>query len=101
MNPRIVIHALTISGPVREVTYPFRPGVNVVVGSVGTGKTSMLQVLKWTLGGNAIRSAAVRDGVLAATIDLELNGSRYLVRRERDRSDLDVIDHDRAQPLTR
>lgn len=93
MNPRVLVHSLTIDGPSEEKAYPFGSGVNLIVGGVGTGKTSLLQMLKWTLGGTAIQSAAVRDGVLAATLDLELNDRRFLLRRERDARELEVVDY--------
>jgi hypothetical protein len=93
MNPELKIRKLTIAGPATSVEYEFSSGVNLIIGPTGTGKTSMLQLIRWAIGANAVRSAAVREGVLGATVDLEINGTRLQVRRERDSRTLEVIDH--------
>lgn len=72
---------LRISGLSEDYSYEFAEGVNLLVGPVGTGKTSLLEVLKWTIGGDAILSQAVRDGVREASVALVVGERELTLRR--------------------
>lgn len=103
MNPRIFIHTLTLRGAGDDevARYEFKQGVNVVVGPVGTGKTSLLHAIRWALGGSANWSSAVRTAVVTSMLDIELNDRRLVVTRYSDRPDLDVVDHETGELIAR
>jgi uncharacterized protein YoxC len=56
----------------RSYSWDLSNGVNVVVGPVGVGKTSLLELIRWGLGGSAQLSSAVRQvgRQLALTVDV-------------------------------
>lgn len=93
MAARFLIHELRLDAATDSATYLFQPGVNLVLGGVGTGKTSLLQVIKYTLGGSAILSRAVRDVVVATSLDLEIGGQRLLIHRGIDEQSVDVTEY--------
>ncbi len=103
MNPRLAIHSLTLRGatPEQVVRYGFTAGVNVVVGSTGTGKTSLLRCIRWGLGATATFSSAIRHSVASSDLDVELNGRRLQITRYADRSDLEVLDHSSGELVAR
>lgn len=63
MGKRLVIESLEVRTGTDSATYSFRTGVNAVTGPVGSGKSSMLELLKYSLGGSAKVMPAVRDNV--------------------------------------
>lgn len=89
-NPRIVIRELRLEGGNEQVAYPFQAGVNLVLGSVGTGKSSLLELIKYALGGSGVLSGAVREGVSAAVLRVDLQGQPYLFRRDVDGRELEI-----------
>ncbi len=101
MNPRFVVRSLTIEDGEHSTTYPFTTGVNVLIGATGTGKTSLLQTIKWALGGSAVRSAAVRDGVSSAAVRVDLNGHPFVFRRNRTDRLIEIIDGQTAALVAR
>lgn len=61
--------------------FSFREGINVVHGETGSGKTSLLELVKYVLGGNASLSQAVQEGVKSASVTVRLGESAYVFRR--------------------
>lgn len=80
------------SGDIAE--YAFGSGINVIHGETGSGKTSLLQVIRWVLGGKASLSKAVQDGVESASVRLRLGTSNYLFSRELGQTSLSVFEPD-------
>jgi hypothetical protein len=89
MNPRMMVRQLTLEGTA-STTYSFRDGVNVIVGAVGTGKSSMLELIKYAMGGSGILSGAVRDGVSSVAVLIELNGVGHVFRRLIDAREIEL-----------
>jgi hypothetical protein len=89
VNPRMVVRDLTLEGTALT-TYSFREGVNVVVGAVGTGKSSMLELIKYAMGGSAILSGAVREGVSSVSVSVDLNGVGHVLRRAVDAREVEL-----------
>jgi len=92
MGARILIRELRLDAATDSVAYSFQPGVNLILGGVGTGKTSLLQVMKFALGGSAILSRAVKDVVVATSIDVEIGQRRLRVHRVLDELSVDVTE---------
>lgn len=63
MGRRFIIESLEVRTDADAKTYGFQTGVNAVTGPVGSGKSSMLELLKYGLGGSAKVMPAVRDNV--------------------------------------
>lgn len=67
---------------VEELTVPLSPGLNVVSGETGAGKSIMVDALALLLGGRA-SSASVRAGSQRAVVEgvVEMKGLRHVARR--------------------
>lgn len=60
----------------------FADGLNVVVGPYGSGKTSLLELIKYALGGGARLSEAVEIGVSSVVLEVALQGSVLAFERD-------------------
>ncbi len=82
-----------------DVEVPFGPGLNVLTGETGAGKSILVEGLGLLLGGRA-SSVAVREGADRAAIEgiFDHDGTETLVRRDifRDRSSRAAIDGELA-----
>ena len=78
MTTHFQFRDLTLYGTAARHTYQFHPGVNLIIGPIGSGKTSLLELLKYTLGGDGILSPAVQESVVSTSVTAEL-GSQVLV----------------------
>lgn len=74
----------------QEATYQFGAGVNLVVGPFGSGKTSLLELLKYGLGGNAEHSQTVQREVTAVVVECKLSNQTWRFRREFGSSAIEV-----------
>ncbi|MFD9288431.1 hypothetical protein ACFWBV_09010 [Streptomyces sp. NPDC060030] len=90
-------HTLTVTTADAEKTYRFEGPATVVSGPSGTGKSSLLMLLKHVVGGKAVLTPAVRNHVLSARAEVTI-GEQYIVLKRTvndDRSDqVDVLDPD-------
>ncbi|MFN8063142.1 MAG: AAA family ATPase, partial [Vicinamibacterales bacterium] len=59
----------------------FRPGVTVIVGPVGVGKTSLFEMVKYGLGGNGLLSDAVKQVAVRIELDVELETGDFTLSR--------------------
>lgn len=60
----------------------FSDGINVIVGPYGSGKTSLLELIRFALGGQARLSEAVERGVSSVVLRARLSGSAMSFERE-------------------
>jgi hypothetical protein len=63
MGKKLFIESLEIRTDTAAQTYHFRPGVNAITGPISSGKSSLLELIKYGLGGKALVMPAVRDNV--------------------------------------
>ncbi|GAA0335753.1 hypothetical protein NE235_14925 [Actinoallomurus spadix] len=63
MSEQLVIESLTVRTENASETYRFSPGVTAITGPMGSGKSSMLELIKYGLGGRAQVMPAIRDNV--------------------------------------
>ncbi|MFD9606362.1 hypothetical protein [Streptomyces sp. NPDC059970] len=92
-HPRF--HTLTVTTADAEKTYRFEGPATVVSGPSGTGKSSLLMLLKHVVGGKAVLTPAVRDHVLSARAEVFIGEQHMVLKRtvNGDRSDqVDVLD---------
>lgn len=73
---------LTIFGIDERRVVEFSPGLNVVVGPYGSGKTSLLELVKFGLGGSARLSEAVEAGVSSVVVEVALRGAVHSFQRD-------------------
>jgi hypothetical protein len=82
MTRHFQFQELTLYGADSHFTYGFQPGVNLILGPVGSGKTSLLELMKYALGGSAVLSPAVQEGVLAAAVKIDVGDESAVLLRQ-------------------
>lgn len=99
MGQRLIIESLEVRTAAASESYSFGPGVNAVTGPLGSGKSSMLELIKYGLGGSAKVMPAVRDNVELIVLCVQAGQHRWqLTRRLRDPL-VDVLDLITGEPL--
>lgn len=76
------IDALTIVTDANRFNYTFTSGINTVTGQVGSGKSSMLELVKYGLGGHGVLTPAVQQGVRRVVVDAVIGVERVTMERE-------------------
>jgi hypothetical protein len=69
-----------------EQSWRFSTGVTVVVGPVGAGKTSMLELIKYALGGDGVLSRAVQQVAVRVAVEVELESGTFQLSRAVERA---------------
>src|SRR5437773_859445 len=90
MSTRFQYRQLTLYGSGERFSYTFQPGVNVIVGPVGSGKTSLLELMQYTLGGDATLSPAVRESVASTAVEAQLGSQSLVFTRQLGASTVEV-----------
>jgi hypothetical protein len=90
MGTQLIIRSLTVRTRNDEATYEFREGVNAIVGPIGTGKSSMLELIKFGLGGSAQIMPAVHDNVTVVILRVTAGTSTFDMTRAIDGRLIDV-----------
>lgn len=67
------------SDPGRAVR--FVPGLNLIEGPTGTGKSSLLELVKYTLGGEGKITSAIREGAGDASVAIAFDKGLHFFRR--------------------
>lgn len=76
------ISRLRIVGVAEDRTINFTAGLNVIAGPYGSGKTSLLELIKYALGGSGLLSGAVESGVSSVILEASLGESAFTFERE-------------------
>ncbi|GGT22213.1 AAA family ATPase [Streptomyces antibioticus] len=87
--------ALTVSTADAEKTYRFDQPATVISGPSGSGKSSLLMLLKHAVGGDAILTPAVRDHVHSVCAEILVGDEHVVLRRmigEAGSDRVDVLD---------
>lgn len=64
-----------------EQTYSFEKHATIITGPIGTGKSSLLMLLKHAIGGSAMLTPAVRENVLSILVEIVVGNERLVLRR--------------------
>lgn len=94
MTTRLLLRSLALLGHSGEATYEFRPGINVIHGETGSGKSSLFEAFKYGIGGRGTLSPAVRDGVQRIRTRLRIGGSEYQFTRRVGATTVEVAEAD-------
>lgn len=88
-NSGIQLKQLVLIGHRKNYVVPFFPGVNIVYGDADTGKSSILRMVYYMLGGKRLHlDNEIASSITSAVLELEINDAIYCIRR-------DVFDHSR------
>jgi DNA repair exonuclease SbcCD ATPase subunit len=75
------LHRLRLVRDDGDQHWNFASGVTVFVGPVGVGKTSLFELIKYSLGGNGVLSRAVQEVGRRVVLDVELQTGRFELSR--------------------
>ncbi|KQU64120.1 ATP-binding protein [Phycicoccus sp. Root101] len=99
MGEQLIIESLEIRTDSQTKVYEFAPGVTAVSGPLGTGKSSMLELIKYGLGGSAKVMPAVRDNVTLIVLRFRAGAERWQFTRQLGSHTVEVIDLIAAESL--
>lgn len=79
----ILIHRLILVGHRKNYVIPFYPGVNIIYGDSATGKSSILELISYLLGGsNFLYEEEIESSVKYAALEVNLGASLYTIKRD-------------------
>nr|WP_192749883.1 AAA family ATPase [Actinopolymorpha pittospori] len=84
------VDEISLSTDADEYTFSFAAPCTVLDGPVGTGKSSLLELIKHALGGNAVLTPVIRKEVHSVRARLSLNGTSIIVQRALGRAGTSV-----------
>jgi len=92
----ILINSLRLQARQRDYEWFFHPGVNLLIGPVGVGKTSLLELIKFAFGGDAILTPTITGAGHRVELDVQVGDSRYVLSRPIGRGNgrVDVLRED-------
>lgn len=82
MSMSMVLEEIVLVG--RDEEYrkiPFTKGVNIIVGPTGTGKSSLLELIKYTMGRDAKITDAVNRGLVKSVMKINFESASFSVAR--------------------
>lgn len=82
MTARLAIRQLHLDGHAESATYRFETGLNVIHGETGSGKSSLLELIKYSLGGRGVLSEAAQEGLVHTSTTLRLRHETLVFRRK-------------------
>lgn len=81
MTIRFRVDALVVHTKNGDVEYEFPSPLTVLAGSVGVGKTTLFELVKHGLGGDALLADVVSTSVQAVTVNVSINRDKYSLFR--------------------
>lgn len=77
------IKQLVLVGHRKNYIIPFNPGVNIIHGDEDTGKSSILRIISYLLGGKKIKvDHELASSVAYVTLEININGTNYCIQRD-------------------
>ena len=79
----ILINKLILVGHRKNYVIPFYPGVNIIYGDSATGKSSILQLISYLLGGSSfLYEEEIESSVVYAALEVNLGPTLYTIKRD-------------------
>jgi len=84
LNPSLIINRLVLAGINGNYEANFKPGLNIVHGSMDSGKSTILHMINYCLGGSnkKILYDEVKSKVRSIFLELSLNGNIFTLERQ-------------------
>jgi hypothetical protein len=90
-NQGLLLKQLVLVGHRKNYTVPFYPGVNIIYGDADTGKSSILRIVYYLLGGKQSKlDHEIASSVKYAVLEIKINGVPYCIIRDLYNSSKDV-----------
>lgn len=94
MSKRLRFEELVVQTHGERATYQFTGNITSIIGPIGSGKTSMLELLKYAIGGGAALSNTVRREVQSVVVRVRFPSQTLLFSRQIGGRTVDVHDAD-------
>ncbi|MBB5321886.1 AAA family ATPase [Marinobacter oulmenensis] len=91
LSSGLLLKNLILNGHRKDYWVPFHPGVNIIYGDADTGKSSILRLVYYLLGGKQIKlDKEITSSVKCAVLEISINGNPYCISRDIFNSGRDV-----------
>lgn len=84
MSTKFRINSVSLDTTEGDVEYRFPSDLTVLAGPTGVGKTTLLELVKFGFGGDAILATVAQEYVLDVTLDVTIGSQRMRIARSLD-----------------
>lgn len=79
----LLLENLILHGHRKDYRVRFHPGINIIYGDADTGKSSILRLVYYLLGGKTIKlDEEISSSVKYAVLEIIINGASYCISRD-------------------
>ncbi|MDD3472590.1 MAG: hypothetical protein PHS86_07400 [Syntrophaceae bacterium] len=83
LSQGLLLKSLILHGHRKDYRVPFYPGINIIYGDADTGKSSILRLVYYLLGGKQIKlDEEIASSVKYAILEVAINGFPYCISRD-------------------
>ena len=83
LSQGLLLKNLILLGHRKDYKVPFHPGINIIYGDADTGKSSILRLVYYLLGGKQIKlDEEITSSVKHAILEISINGHPYCISRD-------------------
>lgn len=83
LSQGLLLKNLILHGYRKDYRVPFHPGINIIYGDADTGKSSILRLVYYLLGGKQIKlDEEITSSVKHAILEISINGHPYCISRD-------------------
>jgi len=83
LSQGLLLKNLILHGHRKDYRVTFHPGVNIIYGDADTGKSSILRIIYYLLGGKKIKvDEEISSSVKYAVLEIMINGAPYCISRD-------------------
>lgn len=91
LSQGLLLKNLFLRGHRKDYHVPFHPGINIIYGDADTGKSSILRLVYYLLGGKQIKlDEEISSSVIYAVLEISINGKPYCISRDIFNSSRDI-----------
>ncbi len=91
LSQGLLLKNLILHGHRKDYQVPFYPGINIIYGDADTGKSSILRLVYYLLGGKQIKlDEEIASSVKYAILEISINGFTYCISRDIFNSSRDI-----------